>query len=49
MPKDLSPELSLIYWEAWFLEECNKVPVGTDSWNVHCLDTLQMYTAGGEL
>jgi hypothetical protein len=49
MPKDLSPELNLAFWEVWFLEVCNMIPQGNESWSSHCLDSLQAYTMGGEL
>lgn len=49
MPKDLSTELDLTFWEAWFFEVCAQAPQGTDSWACHCLDALQTYTMGGEL
>lgn len=49
MPKDLSTELDLAFWEAWFLEEALKVPHTRDSWSSHCLDSLQAFTMGGEL
>ncbi len=49
MPKDLSIELNLPYWETWFLEIVNLIPVGREEWVCHCLDMLEMYNAGGEL
>jgi hypothetical protein len=49
MPKDLSTELSLPYWEVWFLEVCNLIPVVNESWACHCADSLEMYLMGGEL
>ncbi len=46
---DLSTELDLSYWQQWFMEVANQIPQGTDSWNLHCRDSLGTYLAGGEL
>lgn len=49
MPKDLSPELDLTLWGAWFFDEMHKIPHTRDTWASHCADALQTYTMGGEL
>jgi len=49
MPKDLSPELNMPFWETWFLEEAILIPHTADSWACHSADALGLYLMGGEL
>lgn len=49
MPKDLSCELNIQFWEFWFLEVCNQIPVVNETWACACADSLEMFTMGGEL
>lgn len=49
MGNDISFELDLIYWEAWFMGMALEVPQGKDSAGCHSYDTLSTWVAGGEL
>lgn len=49
MEPDLSTQLNLPFWQEWYFEVANSVPIAKDSWHVHSADTLDMYCMGNEL